>query len=109
MKESASMEQKHFIVPPNMGEQFLIFGMTVPEIVIVVVLVFLFVKELMLGHPLFVILPIGAAVLFIRSMDNGNTNCLTILKMEFRYFLNQKNFSFGGGEVEYGDEDDSGD
>lgn len=90
-----SKDKVSYVVPPNMGEKFLIFGMTVPELCIVVILVFVFVKELTLGRPLFFLLPCVAGTLFVRAMENGK-NSLQILTTELKYYTAPKCYSFRG-------------
>jgi|GEM_PF-6320281 hypothetical protein len=90
-------ERKKYFIPPNLQDKFLIFGMTIPEFCIVIVLVFLFVNQLTKGRPLFFILPCAAAVLFIRALDSG-TNSLHVLTKVFRYYAGQKQYSLRGDE-----------
>lgn len=86
------MGKKRFLVPPDLGQKLLIFGMTLNECVIVVLLFFLFIYELTLLRPLFLVLPAGSVILFAR-VSGSNENALSVLMKRMSFYLFTKSYS----------------
>lgn len=86
---------KRFIIPPDLQNKFLIFGLTVPEFVIIVLLVFFAVNRIIAGQNGFVFFPITAFVLFFRTFENS-TNLITTLTRRSRFYIAPQIFSLKG-------------
>jgi len=89
-------KEKCFLVPPDLSQKLLIFGMTVPELCAATALFFFAAKQLTLGRPMFSILPCAALTLFVRALDGGG-NALGILFKRFRYYMAPQTYSIRGG------------
>lgn len=87
-------EQKHsaYLVPPDLGQVYMIMGMTVPEIVFVVLSFFIALGLLLYQHTIKVFLvPVTSVMLFVRMTDN--INLLSILIRRITYFLSSQQYS----------------
>lgn len=89
---------KSFLVPPDLQNKLLIFGLTIPEFAIIVVSLFIAVTRLLSGQFNLLILPTAFIILFVRTLD-GNVNVYSILKKRFSFCLLSQVYSIKGSDV----------
>lgn len=87
-------ERKRYIVPADLQAKILFCGMTVPELIILAVLIFIAVQLAFHGLKQVLLLPVSCAVLCMRI--DGKTNILSSLIKDSRYFFSQQTYSLGG-------------
>lgn len=85
------MEEKQYIVPPDLGQKYMIGGLTVPELFISVLFFFIALAGTLHGAWQLLLLPTTTVLLCVRM--EGAPNALTLLKIRFGYITSVQQYS----------------
>lgn len=85
------MDSKQYIVPPDLGARYLIFGLTVPEVFTVIIFFFISLFFALSGIWEALLVPTTFGLLVIRI--EGNPNMYSLLKIRFGYFFSSQHYS----------------
>lgn len=85
------MKEQHFLIPPDLGQAYLLMGMTIQELVITIFLYFIAFAALLHGFFYLLLAPVTCTMLFIRVTEN--INLLSVLTTRINYFLSSQHYS----------------
>lgn len=85
------MQEKQYIIPPDLGQKYMIGGMTMPELFLTILFFFIALAGLLHGAWQLLLLPTLTVLLCIRM--EGAPNMLTLLKIRFEYITATQQYS----------------
>lgn len=85
------MKEQQYLIPPDLGQAFMLMGMTLPEIAFTIISAFIALGATLHGVIYLWLAPVTSVMLFIRMADN--INLLMILTTRINYFISTQHYS----------------